>query len=191
MQEKTKNVLLAVLIVGLVSMTVAYAALSTTLTISSSAKVSPSTWSIKIDNWTQDTTVTNLNGGTSEATVTAPTITDETISGLVVTFKKPGDVARFTFDLVNDGGIDAKLDSVTIGTAAANSGVTNEVKCGTPTKVVPVPSSTNNSMDLVKTTGTIPCEMVVSYNKDYTASDMPETETTVSISNTVFSYKQK
>ena len=39
MKERTKNILIAVLIVGLVSMTVAYAALTQGLNINASAKV--------------------------------------------------------------------------------------------------------------------------------------------------------
>jgi len=39
MNERKKNILLAVLVVGIISMTVAYAALSTTLNINGSASV--------------------------------------------------------------------------------------------------------------------------------------------------------
>ncbi len=188
MQEKTKNVLLAVLIVGLVSMTVAYAALSTTLTISSSAKVNNTKWDIKIDNFAQVPDQANKVGGTSEVVVTGPTSTSGiTISGLEVTFKKPGDVAKFTFNLKNLGDINAKLTSFTLGEPATSTKVTKSVVCGTGTKAEPVVDS--DAMKLAKTNGSIPCEMTLTLAND---AVMPtgETPTAVEIPDTVFVYGQ-
>ena len=53
MKERTKNILIAVLIVGLVSMTVAYAALTQVLNINASAKVlsKSTTWNVRF-KWT-------------------------------------------------------------------------------------------------------------------------------------------
>ena len=190
MQNKTKNVLIAVLVVGLVSMTVAYAAFSTTLTISSSAKVAATNWTITIDNFAQAAAQPNNVSGTSEVTVTGPTSTSgTTISGLVVTFKKPGDVAKFTFNLKNTGDIDAQLNSFTLGNPDSSTKVTKAIVCGSGTKVAPAIATTNNSMDLAKTNGVIPCEMTLTLANDAT---MPtENETTVTIPNTVFVYGQK
>ena len=184
MQNKTKNVLLAVLIVGLVSMTVAYAAFSTTLTISSTAKVAATKWDIKITDWTQKT-VANLNGGTSEATVKAsPSVGATSVTGIEVTFKKPGDAAQFTFNIKNEGDIDAKLTSVS-GMTETVSGVTKTVKCGA-TPATPV--ANNASFALAKTNGTLACTMDISYNKD--ATTMPGTLQTVSLTDVVFVYGQ-
>lgn len=183
MQEKTKNVLLAVLIVGLVSMTVAYAALSTTLTISSSAKVAASKWDIQITGWKQ-VTVPNLNGGTSEATVKAsPSVTATAVTGIEVTFNKPGDAVQFTFNIENKGDIDAKLTSAT-GMTETKDGVTKTVKCENAT-----PTALNSAFELAKTNGSISCVMDISYNKD--AQGMPETATTVALTDVVFVYGQK
>ena len=188
MQEKTKNVLLAVLIVGLVSMTVAYAALSTTLTIKSSAKVNNTKWDIKIDNFTQATAQPNLNGGTSEATVKEGyTTSGTTISGVEVTFMKPGDQVKFTFNLKNLGDIDAKLNNFTLGEPATTTKVTKEVKCGsTPA----IPSSTGNAMDLAKTNGTIACYMTLTLAADAEMATGTSPES-VTIPDTVFDYGQK
>lgn len=187
MQEKTKNVLLVVLIVGLVSMTVAYAALTQTLTIKSSAKINNTKWDIKIDNFAQAAAQPNLNGGTSEATVKEGyTTSGTTIEGLEVTFKKPGDVAKFTFDLKNLGDINAKLTSFTLGEPDAGTKVTKEVVCGTGTKVAPTPTA---AMNLAKETGTIPCEMTLTLAADAEMAT-GNTPTPVTIPNTVFDYQQ-
>ena len=188
MQEKTKNVLLVVLIVGLVSMTVAYAALTQTLTIKSSAKINNTKWDIEITDFAQAAAQTNNVGGTSEATVKEGyTTSGTTISGVEVTFMKPGDVVKFTFNLKNKGDINAKLNSFTLGEPATSTKVTKSVVCGTGTKALPVEDS--DAMKLAKTSGTIPCEMTLTLAND---AEMPtgETPTTVTIPDTVFVYGQ-
>lgn len=187
MQNKTKNILIAVLVIGLVSMTVAYAAFTTQLTISSTAKVNNTKWDIRFTNWAQQT-VNNLNGGTSEATVKAsPSVAATSITGIEVTFKKPGDAVRFTFDIENQGDIDAKLNSVS-GMTETKSGVTKTVKCANAT-----PTANTAAFELAKKTGTtagsISCVMDISYNKD--ATTMPSTATTVSLADVIFVYGQK
>lgn len=185
MKSRTKNILIIVLVIGIVSMTVAYAAFTTQLTISSTAKVNNTKWEVKIDNWTQ-VTVSNLNGGTSEATVKAsPSVTDTAVTGIEVTFKKPGDAVKFTFNIKNVGDIDAKLTGAT-GMTETTSGVTKTVKCGsTPA----VPTANQAAFEVAKTTGTLACTMEISYDKD--ATTMPGTLQTVSLSDVVFTYGQK
>ena len=188
MQEKTKNILIAVLVVGLISMTVAYAAFTQNLTISSSAKVNNTKWDIKIKNFTQAAAQNNLVSGTSEATVSGPTSTSgTTISGLVVTFMKPGDVVKFTFDLANEGDIDAKLNGYTLGEPDTTTKVSKAIVCGSSTKAEPTVGAA--SMNLAKTTGTIPCEMTLTLASD---AVMPtgSTQTTVTIPDTSFVYGQ-
>jgi hypothetical protein len=189
-QGKSKNVLLVALVIGIVSMVVAYASLSTELRISSSAKVAATNWEIKIDNFAQAAAQPNNVSGTSEVTVSGPTSTSgATISGLVVTFKKPGDVAKFTFNLKNVGDIDAQLNTFTLGNPDSSTKVTKAIVCGSGTKVAPAVATTNNSMDLAKTSGVIPCEMTLTLAND---AIMPtENETTVTIPDTSFVYGQK
>lgn len=114
MNSRKKNILLIALIVAVASMTVVYAALSTTLRISSSAKVASSSWDIHFANLSL---VTNASGNTGTV-VTPAQIQDNTtiISGLVVDLKKPGDSVSYTFDIVNNGDINAKLNSLTLAT---------------------------------------------------------------------------
>lgn len=188
MQEKTKNVLLVVLIVGLVSMTVAYAALTQTLTIESSAKINNTKWDIEITDFAEVPNQTNNVGGTSEVTVKEGyTTSGTTISGVEVTFKKPGDVAKFTFNLKNKGDINAKLTSFTLGAPDASTKVTKSVVCGTGTKAEPVADSA--TMKLAKTNGSIPCEMTLTLAADAEMAT-GNTPTPVTIPNTVFDYMQ-
>ena len=65
--RKTLYMVLSVLVLSIFTLTMAYAALSTTLNINGQAEVSAANWDIHLDNVV-------LNS--SSATTTAPTITD-------------------------------------------------------------------------------------------------------------------
>lgn len=106
--EKVRNVLLGVLVVGLIGLTVAYASLSQRLDIKSTATVKSSTWKVKFANLSAESTV-----GTANVT-TQPTLTDTLVSGLNVELTKPGDAVSYTFDIVNEGTIDAKISTYKI-----------------------------------------------------------------------------
>lgn len=112
MNNKVQNVLLGVLAVGLIGITVAYAALTQQLKIEGTAKVAASTWDIHF---------ANLNGAKTGyatlATEGALAIQTDTTSmtGNLGTLKAPGDTITYTFDIVNAGDINAKLGSINIG----------------------------------------------------------------------------
>ena len=141
MNNSTKNILLGVLVVGLIGMTVAYAALSTTLRISGTASVPNVTWDIHLASFAkQANTASLVTGQTNTADGNVPTITNGTaINGLAVTFNQPGDKVVYTFNIVNGGSIDAKLasfsESLTRASGAAmdqatiNSRFTHTIVC--------------------------------------------------------------
>ena len=142
MSEKSKNILLGVLIVGLVSMTVAYAALSTSLTINGTANVAATKWDIHFANVAVDSTETTTGLVYDLGTLdnhAATTGTGTLINGLTVQLNKPGDKLVVNFDIENAGTIDAKnttmTKSIRLGEGAATSGMTNDVvnysiRCG-------------------------------------------------------------
>ena len=118
-----KNVMLMILAVGVVAMTVAFAALSTNLRISGTASIPNVNWNIHFDNWREDTasTVTTSNG-TQQNTASYPSVAQlqkslspnvTLVEGINITLYQPNDYAKYTFDIVNDGTIDAKLDNFT------------------------------------------------------------------------------
>ena len=95
---------LCLILVCVFALTIAYAALNAVLTIQGSAQVTSSNWDIHLAN----PKVTN-----GSATTTAPTITDSKTATFSTTLTKPGDFYAFTIDVVNNGSIDAMIDSVT------------------------------------------------------------------------------
>lgn len=125
MNEKTKNVLLSVLVVGLVSMTVAYAALSQTLNINGSATVQniSNSWKVRFqplatNNLACPSGTTGIAGSSicTKGYATADTFTVSTDSTSVtlptVTLKAPGDQIVYRWTVQNSGDIDAEVTAV-------------------------------------------------------------------------------
>ena len=117
MTEKTKNVLLGVLIVGLVSMTVAYAALTQTLNINGSATVQnlSQSWRVRFNTADSNEIAKEQyalveNDLTSLSTKIAD---DSTLITLPrVTLKAPGDKVTFRWVVENTGDINAIVTGV-------------------------------------------------------------------------------
>jgi len=179
MSEKSKNILLGVLIVGLVSMTVAYAALSTNLAINGTANVAATSWDIHFTNVKDATASANTLGGTNDGRVTSmgtldgasgynTSATGTLINDVTVSLAKPGDSAKISFDIVNTGTIDAKLASFsksitkTGGSSAetTNDGITYTITCNSAT-----PAAEAAAQELVKSTGKVSCELYVHYDE--------------------------
>ena len=117
--KKIGVTLIAILIISIVTLTVAYAALSETLSIQGSAKVNASNWDIKISN---STTYTNQKTGT--ATYTTPVVNGTTISysaGLT----KPSDSVTLYFDVLNNGDVTGEITSIISSTPTCTSATGN------------------------------------------------------------------
>ena len=129
MKDNTKNILVIALLVGIVAMTVVYAALSQTLNISGSAQVQgrDSTWNI---HFAHLSTLTNEVTTHGYATCAATSVTlDSTTSVLLpqVTLKAPGDKVVFKIKVINEGDVTGILSSsgtVSKGTITYNAGET-------------------------------------------------------------------
>lgn len=104
------GVVLVLAIVAVIGIT--YASLSQQLEINGEGTVKATTWEIKFANLGAATTVG------SAVEVTAPTINtnDTKIGDYSVKLTKPGDEVSYTFDIVNNGEINAELSSYTLPT---------------------------------------------------------------------------
>ncbi len=108
MNNKIKNIILIILVIGLLSMTVAYAILSQILDISSSANVKGSTWDIHFAN------LSNVTTKGSAQVKKSPTLGLTSITGLKVLLTDSGDEVSYTFDVQNNGTIDAIISDYKI-----------------------------------------------------------------------------
>lgn len=135
MKDKKKRfyVIIAILLVAVVGFSIAYAALSTTLTITFGNAIQDKlTWAVAF----KSETLTGSTGGTSG---TGRSCGSATASGTSVTvaethLSKPGDLCYWKATVQNTGGINAKLAALT---ATAPSGITctiatakNTMTCG-------------------------------------------------------------
>ena len=111
-RSSIKSLVLIMLVVAIVGMSVVYALLSTTLTITGNTSVSAASWDIHF---------ANLNANNSgNATYTMPTLSNTSISDFEVVLTAPHDYVVFNFDIVNNGTIDAKVTSLIKGTPSCS-----------------------------------------------------------------------
>lgn len=115
-ERRIKVLSLVALVVAVLGLTVAFAALSTQLTIEGTANVNPSTWEVYFESVTAnnvDTTKTvqapTVSVGSKATTITLP-------EG--ITLKTPGDKVVYDVVVRNNGSIDAKIGSTQAGTEA-------------------------------------------------------------------------
>jgi len=105
MTERNKNILLAVLIVGVISMTVAFAALSQNLNINGSASVQNlnESWNIHFAHISNTANEVKTYGYASADS--SITVENTTVTVPEVTLKAPGDKVEYLFKVVNEGDI--------------------------------------------------------------------------------------
>ena len=113
MNQKKKNILLGVLIVGVISMSVAFAALSTNLSINGSASIPTTSWNIHFANNHDSTQSPHQDGTVNRGTITGVQFAATSITGFTATLYQPNDEVVYEFDIVNEGTIDAQLDNFT------------------------------------------------------------------------------
>ena len=109
----SKDFLLIILITCLTSLSIAYATISTTLVITNSLSIKANHWDIHFENLVQE----SITGNNTATLIKEASIEKDTtkISGLSVSFKKPGDYVSYTFDVKNAGDINARLTTLNIG----------------------------------------------------------------------------
>ena len=113
------------LIIGVAALTVGFAAFSTSLTISSSAKVTPANDPLNLVFSTSSSSAVTgtVTPSVSGANVTAgdATLASTTISGISATFTAPGQSATYSFNVYNASPYTAYLNTVTYGSASGAS----------------------------------------------------------------------
>lgn len=103
--RKIKILSLVALIVAVLGLGVAFAALSSQLTINGSAKAQAGSWNIHFAKTLDMPTQT-----TGDASFTEPTLSDTSILGFKANVTKPGDSVTYYFDIVNSGTVDALVE---------------------------------------------------------------------------------
>ena len=166
--RKTLYTILSILLVSVLVLTVAYASLSTTLNINGNAEVTAASWDIYLDN-------VQLNS--QSATTTAPTITDSKTATFSTTLTKPGDYYMFTIDVVNNGTIDAMINSIT-----KTPELSDTQKKYLNYVIEYQNGNTITTKQLVEKKSFIRIKVKVQFREDISASDLPTAAETLNLS---------
>lgn len=159
------------------SVTVGYAALSTTLSITGKGTLSKNSWDIHFEN------LVIVDNGASVVT-TAPTIdSTKTKVSFNITLSKPGDSYEFTVDAVNKGTIDAMLSGF-----SATSLTADQQKYLTYT-VTYSDGATISTKDYLKKGTSETIRVKVRFKEDLTSADLPSSAETLNLTAT-FVYVQ-
>ena len=114
--RKLTIAIIAVLMISLVGIGIAFAAFSQTLTINGSAEVEASKWQVVFEGVTNASTIDAPTTSGTATEITRPTIknNDTEISTYSVSLKTPGDSITYNFKIHNKGDFAANLSSLTI-----------------------------------------------------------------------------
>ena len=105
--RRFKIISIFILILAVIGLSIAYAAMSEVLSITGTAKMNSANWNIKFSNLVVEKT--------GEATFVLPVLSDTSLLDYEVNLTKPGDSVTFTFDVSNNGNMDAVLGTLTKG----------------------------------------------------------------------------
>ena len=101
---KNKKNYITLIMIFMIGVTLGYALLNTTLNITGKSNISKNTWDVYFDN-------VLVSEGSVEA-VKSPTIENSTTVDFEVELGLPGDYYEFSVDVVNNGTIDAMIESL-------------------------------------------------------------------------------
>lgn len=170
MKKNKSKFIYALILFLVISLSVGYAALSTTLNISGTANVAKAGWSLYFTN-------VAVTSGSVTAT-TAPTVsgTSTTTLSYAVSLTKPGDFYEFTVDVKNAGTLAAKLSA-----APSLSGVSSTQDAYINYTVTYSDGSAVKSGDTLAAGATKTLKVRVAYDTNVTASQLPTSAQTLSL----------
>lgn len=168
--RKFYYIILTILIVLVASLSVAYAVLSTVLNISGSTEIVASSWDIHFNNIEVDSGSVNSD---------EPEIVGNNIS-FSSDLKKPGDYYRFTVDVVNDGSIDAMIDSV-VKTPELTASQSKYIKYDIEYE----DGSPISSRHILAKNDDVTLSVTVAFRNDISVSDLPSSDVDLNLGFTL------
>ena len=169
--RKTLYLILAIVMISVFTLSIAYAAMSAVLEIHGNSEVVASSWDIHLEN-------VKVKSGSVSAN--APQISGTSTLSFDVDLNIPGEFYEFTVDVVNEGSIDAMIDSV-VKTPNLTSVQAKYIKYEITYENG---ESISTKQTLKKGTST-PIKVRVEYRKDISASDLPSSATELSLKLTL------
>ena len=169
MKKKKNSSFVVIALLLIVTISIGYAALSTTLNINGTSTIKTQTWDVHFAN----VKVTTNTG----ATVTkAPTITEGKTTEVTynVALNEPGSVYEFTVDVVNGGSIAAKTSAAPTLGGNTQTGIFNYTVTWSDGSAIT--ANTTLAAGATKT-----AKVRVEYKKDITVSQLPTADTALTL----------
>ena len=172
-ERRTKALAVVVLLIVVAGLTVAFAALSTTLNINGTAYLDAAKWGIKFENLSSPT---KIGSATTTGTAKIEEAKSASITGINVGLSTPGDKVTYTVDLVNEGTINAKIDNI------EKTVLTSEQQRYLTFKVTDKNGNEVSEGDVLSAGETRNLTITIEFIKDLTKEDLPTSTSTISLS---------
>ena len=172
-ERRTKALVVVVLLIVVAGLTIAFAALSTTLNINGTAYLDAAKWGIKFENLSSPT---KIGSATTTGTAKIEESKSAEITGINVSLSTPGDKVTYTVDLVNKGTINAKIDNI------KKTVLTQEQQRYLTFKVTDQNGKEVSEGDILSAGETRSLTITIEFIKDLTKEDLPTSTSTISLS---------
>ena len=172
-ERRTKALVVVVLLIVVAGLTVAFAALSTTLNINGTAYLDAAKWGIRFENLSSPT---KIGSATTTGTAKIEESKAAEITGMNVSLSIPGDKVTYTVDLVNKGTINAKIDNI------EKTVLTSEQQRYLTFKVTDKDGYEIKQGDILEKGETKKITITIEFIKDLTKEDLPKQTSTISLS---------
>lgn len=172
-ERRTKALVIVVLLIVVAGLTVAFAALSTTLNINGTAYLDAAKWGIRFENLSSPT---KIGSATTTGTAKIEESKAAEITGMNVSLSIPGDKIVYTVDLVNKGTINAKIDNI------EKTVLTSEQQRYLTFKVTNQNGYEIKQGDILEKGETKKITITIEFIKDLTKEDLPKQTSTISLS---------
>lgn len=169
LSRKLQLIVLLVLTCLVGTMSIAYAVLSTSLTITGNTEISSASWNIHFNNIQIDSQ--------SVVATSEPKIVNTNSVDFAATLNKPGDHYTFTVDIVNSGTLDAMIDSV-----VKTPNLTEEQAKYISYEISYNDGNLISSKQILKKDSFKTLKVKIAYRNDIDANDLPSTSTNLNLS---------
>ena len=186
--DKFKNAILIILAVCLIGITVAYATLSQNLDISGVAKVGKTSWNIHFTKVLTPKAEGYAEGG--KATLNSDSTVLTVSEGIL---KVPGDTITYVFDVINEGDLDAEVETVltTIDSCKASDNTTDVTMYCDKIKYDLVYQDTKEEVkkkDQLLKGESKTLNLIITYDKNKELTSLPSTEIVLSNITSTINY---
>ncbi len=168
-KKNSKKFVLSLLVLLLLTISIGYATLSTTLKINGTSGINNPTWNVHFAN-------IEVTDGSVSATKAATIDTATTTVDYNVDLTKPGDFYEFTVDVKNEGSINAKLSAL-----PTISGVSTEQDVYTNYTVTYKDGSAIKADDKLASGETKTLKVRVEFDKNITNDQLPTKAQTLNL----------